>query len=320
MKKLIVVFTTGLLLLIILFFPCLQGNTFQEKDSSTREKYAVIIIGRYAGLWKHLLPSNFQQYYTWYLNAAGMTYTMLTETYGYQDEHIFLLVSLRNRFTIPHSFQPDWIDYTSTKDNLESVLNQFKPGGSHWASAEDSLLFVVIDHGIDDESTNGKYAHNTFFGLPYEYDSLREFIRFLSSKNREQFRVYDWELAEYVENIHAGKKIFLMQPCHSGGFINELSGINHIVCTSSREQELATASWIEPFIQGLQGKADANGDFKVSLLEAYEYTARKVQEKTSAEHPLLDDNDDGRGHHFTEVGYNPTEPNNDGYVAARTYL
>lgn len=318
MKKTIVVFIIALFLTISVM-SSLIGISAPDKNADG-EKYAVIIIGRYAGLWKHLFPSNFQQYYTWYLNAAGMTYTMLTDTYGYQDDHIFLLVTLRERFIIPDTFQTTWIDDRSTKENLKNVLHQFKPGGLHWAKDDDTLLFVVIDHGVDDETTNGKYAHNTFFGLPYEYNSFQDFIRFLLPKNREEFRVYDWELAEYVENIHAGKKIFLLQPCYSGGFINELSGIDHIVCTSSREDELATASWIEPFIRGLKGKADANGDLNVSLLEAYEYAARKVQEKTSGEHPLLDDNDDGSGHHFTEVGYDPTVPNSDGYVAARTYL
>ncbi|MDG6219259.1 MAG: hypothetical protein QCI00_07445 [Candidatus Thermoplasmatota archaeon] len=99
-----------------------------------------------------------------------------------------------------------------------------------------------------------------------------------------------------------------------------MSNINRIILTASRETELATVSWIEPLIRGLDGKADANGDGKVSILEAYEYAARRVQDRTSDEHPLLDDNADGIGHHFSEVGYDPTNPNSDGYLAARTYL
>lgn len=286
------------------------------------DAYAIIVVGRYAGRLQDVFPKNFQQYYTWYLNSAAMTYSMLKDTYGYADENIFLLVSLRERYLVPDSFDPDWIDYPSTKEHLKLVLDKLKPGGDIWMKDDDSLVFTYINHGMDEEEKeNGKYAHDTFFGFPYEFDSIRDIISyFIFKQNVGEYRLYDWELAQYLENIHSAKKIFILQPCFSGGFVNDLSGINHIVCTASREDEYAAESWIEPFIRGLAGKADANGDDKISILEAYEYAARKVNEKTSNEHPLLDDNDDGIGHHYSDVGYDPTNPNDDGYVSARTYL
>lgn len=286
------------------------------------DTYAIIVVGRYAGRLQDVFPKNFQQYYTWYLNSAAMTYSMLKDTYGYADENIFLLVSLRERYLVPDSFDPDWIDYPSTKTHLKLVLDKLKPGGDIWMKDDDSLVFTYINHGMDEEEKeNGKYAHDTFFGFPYEFDSIRDIISyFIFKQNVGEYRLYDWELAQYLENIHSAKKIFILQPCFSGGFVNDLSGINHIVCTASREDEYAAESWIEPFIRGLAGKADANGDDKISILEAYEYAARKVNEKTSNEHPLLDDNDDGIGHHYSDVGYDPTNPNDDGYVSARTYL
>lgn len=286
------------------------------------EKFALIVVGRYAGRLLDMFQDNFQQYYSWYLNSAGMMYSMLRNTYGYSDENIFLLVSLKDQYDIPSSFNPDWIDYESNKENLKYILAEFKPGGNIWMENDDSLFFTFINHGLDeDERNNGKYAHNTFFGFPYKFNTIQEIVsHFVFKKNLNAFKLYDWELGEYLENIHAGKMIFILQPCYSGGFINDISGINRIICTSSRESELATVEWIEPFIHGLNGNADANGDEKISILEAYEYTARNVNKKTKIEHPLLDDNDDGIGHHYSEVGYDPTNPNSDGYVAARTFL
>ena len=113
--------------------------------------------------------------------------------------------------------------------------------------------------------------------------------------------------------------IFLLQPCNSGGFINDLSVINRIICTASREDEAVTVSWIEPFIIGLKGEAEANDDGRISLLEAYDCAAIKVLEKTTDEHPLLDDNSDGIGHHFSEIGYDPSNPSYDGYLAATSF-
>lgn len=309
-----------LILIVSMIIPSVIAE--QKKIVESSEKYAVIVVGRYAGVIKHIMPKHFQQYYTWYLNAAAMTYTMLTEKYGYTDENIYLLVTLRERYSVPDSFYSDWIDAPSTKNDLKQVLDEFKPGGSIWSDADDFFFFTFIDHGIDEnEKDNGKYAHDTFFGLPYEFESIHDLIQyFVLRKDQERFRVYDFELAEYIENIHAGKKVFLLQPCYSGGFINDLSGINHIICSSSKEDEAATASWIEPFIRGLNGEADANGDDLISMLEAYEFAARRVAEDTRAEHPLLDDNDDGVGHHFSDTGYDPSRPNYDGYVAARTFL
>ena len=319
MKKIISI----LIVLSILTICCMSNlNAYCSFNSSDGKKYAVIVVGRYAGRWQDAIPQNFQQYYTWYLNSAGATYSMLKDTYGYTDEDIFLFATLRNRYDIPKTFNPEWIDHESNKENLRNLFYEFKPGGELWIHSNDTLMFIYINHGIDeDETVNGKYAHNTCFAFPYDFSKIRDIISyFISGNNQEDYKLYDWELGEYLENIHAGKMVFLLQPCYSGGFINDLSGINRIICTSSTEDELALESWIEPFIRGLNGIADANGDNRISLLEAYEYAARRVNEQTSSEHPLIDDNDDGIGHHYSEVGYDPTNPNSDGYVAARTYL
>jgi len=311
-----------LILLLMLNISQISIIKSNENNQIESEKYAVIVVGRFAGRLRDLFPENFQKYYRWYLNAAGMMYSSLKENYNYKDENIFLLSSLRERYEMPDSFDASWVDFNSTKDNLKHIMNRFKPGGDIWLDSHDSLLFCYINHGSDEDSkNNGKFSHDTFFGFPYDFENMRDILSyFIFNKNKEPYTLYDWELASFCENLYAVKIIFLLQPCYSGGFINDLSGINRIICTASTEGETATESWIEPFIKGLNGDADTNDDKQISLLEAYEYAARKVLEKTSDEHPLLDDNADGIGHHFSEIGYNPSQPNVDGYLAGRTYL
>jgi len=137
--------------------PQLGFNQQQSQNpgppQSPPKKYAVIMVGRYFGLWNYGHPQwNYdmiQQYYTWYLNDAGRLYTTLQDTYGYDNDSIFLLVRTLPEyfFEIPESFDPDWIDYISSEENLEAVLGTFEPGGENELTQNDQLFFCFIDHG-----------------------------------------------------------------------------------------------------------------------------------------------------------------------------
>lgn len=129
----------------------------QPKAKSPPKKYAVIMVGRYFGLWNYGHPlwnyNMIQQYYKWYLIDAGRMYTTLHYAFGYKEENIFLLVRLLPEelgFEIPEGFNLDWIDYTSSEENLEAILNTFKPGGENELTEDDSLLVCFIDHGGND--------------------------------------------------------------------------------------------------------------------------------------------------------------------------
>jgi len=61
-------------------------------------------------------------------------------------------------------------------------------------------------------------------------------------------------------------------------------------------------------------------DGKVSILEAYRYAADYVAGQPVIQHPLIDDNGDTDGHHFLESGYDPLNPDKDGYLAANTFI
>ncbi|MCX6667324.1 MAG: hypothetical protein NTV74_03655, partial [Euryarchaeota archaeon] len=194
----------------------------------------------------------------------------------------------------------------------------------------------------------GEVGDHTYFGCPYL--TIPEYLRplwsilfgFDYSEN-----LPDYELRNYIYGINQNAKIiFALQPCMSGGFISELSGLNHIVCTASRGCEVADASWIEPFTWALDGTyGDPNNDGKISILEAYELAAENVKNQLIAhpdfppQHPLIDDNGEhivnpwgypiGVGHYFSETDYYYSDPNNpydpngdlkDGYLAVNTYL
>jgi len=136
-----------------------NSEELQYQHQTPQKKYAVIMVGQYYGLWKWYYLLNLtvfldivQQYYTWYLNDAGKLYSTLYNTYGYDHDHIFLLVKLLpDYFVIPDTFNPDWIDYVSSKENLETVMDTFIPGGENELTEQDQLFFCYIDHGANEE-------------------------------------------------------------------------------------------------------------------------------------------------------------------------
>jgi len=172
-----------------------QNQLRVKPVSSIPKKFAVIMVGRYYGLWKWGNLSynleRIQDYYTWYLHDAGKMYTTLQDTYGYDNDSIYLLVKLLPPyFTIPDSFNTDWIDYNSTEENLETILNNFKPDGENELSEQDSLLFCFIDHG-GNEKVN--YYYNDHY--MNEFISLDDHI---GTNWVNEYKAYD----TYSENVH----------------------------------------------------------------------------------------------------------------------
>jgi len=174
----------------------------------------------------------------------------------------------------------------------------------------------------------------TYYGCPF--NSIPTALIYLFGVDTE--KLYDGEFDDYLLGIES-KMIFALQPCMSGGFIREISipsvSGQRIICTSSRGCEPAYASWIGCFRNALKKydgdnngipDADYNNDTKISILEAYRYAAGKVEEQINSDptlpsqHPLIDDNSDGIGHHFYESNYYGNIIGKDGYIADQTFL
>lgn len=341
-----------LLFLFLMIFICktVPGNTYLSKNQwssnfSAEEKqtnpffyenkYAVIIVGYYGD----------QQHYEWFSNDAQRQYNILNDTYGFSDENIYILMTLRDEWEESLRINQSIIDFNATEKNISMVFQLLE----NKITANDLLYVAVINHGGDDHHIYFKplpihidlwrfiFAHDTYFALEGLTNSTQHntilnkgFNRNSSTRFLDDFKVYDFELNAYTKNITARRIIYVLQPCFSGGFINDLSGKNHIIITSSREVQPAFASFIGYFSHGLNGSApDQNDDDRISLGEIYEYTADMVIEwirenpfgnQGRLQHPLIDDNGDKIGHlHKNIFCYNPEIVNKDGYIAARIF-
>lgn len=110
-------------------------------------------------------------------------------------------------------------------------------------------------------------------------------------------------LLEWLEGISIQRQIVVNASASSAGFINILSRSDRIICTAVKSAEENNATeFMEFFLQGLeQGRADADYDQRITLLEACRFAAEETQSWYRAqgllatEHALLDDNGDGLG-------------------------
>lgn len=295
------------------------------------DRYAIIMVGRYYGQWSGLtrVRDDIQTHYNYYLSYAGEMYKMLIDKYNYKPENIYLLAKLLpSQFTIPSDFNPAWIyNQNPLAESLEVTMKKIIDNIKTVSDSSDSFLFFFQDHGANDKSGN------TYFGCPFT--SLSDWFKSIFGSDEE--RLYDYELASYVSGIKA-RMIFLLQPCFSGGFIDNLkvssgypdsSVLSRIVLTASQNNEVADGPWTCEIFETFNGNrpsADYNSDGMYSLLEAHKRASFRVDQwynedpaNRAIEHPLLDDNGDGFTVYKNDVNYNPLK-GQDGYIADRTFL
>jgi len=180
-----------------------------------------------------------RQHYTWFLNSTNMAYKLL-RNYNYSDSNIYYLFE---------SDKEPYVDYEATTDNFTKVTEEL----NNKANELDTLLLFLIGHG-------------TYLGIN-SYYTLND------------YNLSDHEMADMFKNIKREKLIFVFSPCNSGGFIDDLSGTNTIVITSTRYNESNRAAFIEPFLASFDGIGDANLNGKVSFAEAFNYASNNVIEQ-----------------------------------------
>ncbi len=142
-------------------------------------------------------------------NNLSHIYTGLKLTYGFKDENIFVLSDdgMFNRET--QDLDLDNIDSDCdfdgpcTKDSIRDILTYFQTE----LDGDDIFLFYVTTHG---DTLDGDPNDTTALVL---WDSL----------------LWDYELEEMVENIHCSQKIFCIDACYAGGFIDELSRDHSVI-------------------------------------------------------------------------------------------
>jgi hypothetical protein len=160
------------------------------------------------------------------------------------------------------------------------------------ASADDLVFVVLIGHGTFD----GRAAK---FNLPGPDMGPGDF-------------------APLLKRLPSKHVVFVNTASASAPFVNELAGPGRTIVSATRSgSERFATLFGGPFVTAL-GSADADGDKngRISVLEAFEYARREVARAyereglLATEHPLLDDDGDGKG------SGEPSAQAGDGRVAA----
>ena len=201
----------------------LKGQSYQQPSIS--KKYAIIMVGRYAGLTLLSYGGNvtaflkaINQSYVWFLNDAGEMYSTLHDVYGYDDDNIFLLVHLLPPITwkgktyfnnIPASFNPSWIDYDSTEENLEYILSTFNPDGENGLDENDQLFICFIDHGANE---GNHYAGNDHYVNEFVGPNNCIYTNYWTDENKA-FDLYNVNVHYWYHDLGTSA---VYKRCHKG--------------------------------------------------------------------------------------------------------
>ncbi len=234
--------------------------TASRDTNNHTNDYAIIISG------------GVNNYYNWerYYNDCAAIYSTLRNRYGYQKNHIYVIMSdgidttadrhLNNDTydSSPLDLDGDGVDdiqYAATYENIVTVFNLL----ASQISRNDNVFIFTTDHG---GSSSELFLWNN------------------TSMTKEQFAIE-------VNKLSIAKSInILMEQCYSGGFIPLLCGDNRVVSTACSSDEVSWAMqnmvydefcyhWIaavngrDPY--GTIVSADQNNDGIVSMAEAFLY-------------------------------------------------
>ena len=189
-------------------------------------------------------------------DAAGIREILMQR--GYAPERVVLL-------TDDASTPENRATYVNIKRRIKQVCE--------FATAKDSLVIYFAGHGtsIDGEG----------YLVPQDGDE----------KDREN-SISLAKLQQQMQNSKAGRKLLVLDACHSGSATRGVTGIApslktvgvHIMA-SCAEKELSHPDpdskhgiFTRYLLEGVEGRADANGDGNVTQKELFEYVQKKMTE------------------------------------------
>lgn len=235
-----------------------NNDGFAALPESSGEKFAVIVgIDQYVDAGLSALPNA--------LNDAEALYSVLTGAeMGFKKENVVLMTNRAAKL----EHRPDLSNILATLDAWQ-----------HLAQPDDFLLFFFAGHGI---SESGElYLMPQFGRLAY----------------LEQSSIPFSEIELRLRRSQANRFLIILDACHSGSAESRASRVadremmarlekNAELCltfTSCAENEISheyhraghgAFSWY--LLEGLRGKADANGDALVTLRELLRHTTGGV--------------------------------------------
>ncbi|MBN1296225.1 hypothetical protein JXA80_05555, partial [bacterium] len=244
-----------------------------------------------------------------YWNDCSSIYTTLVNTYGYLDDHIIVAISDgldpapdqsngQNSNPDLDGDGDDDIMYSCITSNLQTIFSNL----ATTLGSQDTLFVFTTDHG------NGQY------GTPGQPTSMNLW-------NSEE--IWDYDFADLIEPIQCREMIFTLEPCFSGGFVNDIIEMNstvpRVISTAANDHEYSWAmgpdyvydtyvfhwtaaiNWEDAY--GNPVDADTNNDNEVTMDEAYQYALDMDEDD---EHPQYDEWPAGYGSTLTMSGSGPT--------------
>lgn len=200
-------------------------------------------------------------YYGWYWGATSGMYDVLKNRYGCSDANIYFY------FCDTHS-NNSRVDGVSTKANIQAAFTALKSR----MNGNDKLFCYFVGHGL---YTGGKSTYDTVGA-----------------------DIYDSDMNSWRQGLPA-EQTYVFTQCYSGHFCTALKAQGTVVFTSCQYNETNAKAFAEPIRDALNmvSGADANGNGKVSIGEAYNYALNNVKQQygTAAltEHCQCEDNGDG---------------------------
>jgi hypothetical protein len=297
-----------------------DGKKFNFKNKSTIRKQSAVLQsgGNPDNCYAVIISGGANPYDNWirYSHDCQAVYSMLTDVYGYDDDHIYVLVSDGTSSTndrrhndystfssTPLDLNDDGVDdieYSATKANISTVFNIL----GNTLDQDDFLFIYSTDHGNPDS------------GIDVYMDLWNDTY------------ITDDEFATEVDKVNAGEISILMQQCYSGGFIDDLSAKNRVITTSclfnegswarqpDRTYDEFTYHWVcamageDPLGNSIDAEIDNNG--YITMYEAYIYACENDEFVdgydfggllgTVYEHPQYSSNNSNLGGNVTLLG------------------
>ncbi len=245
-----------------------------QSSISDGDRFAVIIGG----------VGGQERYTEKYFAQTSQMYEWLVDSLGYKKSNIIYL------FSEP-AFDSLRINDVSTAKNVQTAFSRL----SQDMKPEDQLYVFMVGHGTHD----GDWSKFNLVG--------------------PDLKALD--LAKLLSDLPTRKIILVNTASASGPFVQRLSGEGRVIITATKAgTQIYETNYADFFLEALMSdQADFNKDKRVSMREAFTF-ARTEQDKwfeeerrIRAEHPLLDDNGDGKGSQ-------KLDESEDGEWASRVYL
>lgn len=206
------------------------------------------------------------------LGASAKTYVLVTAVSTYQQAENNVTQTTKNAKSFAKKMRTQTEDVsilTSSYANHDNVLAKLK-AICKGATKNDQIIFFFAGHGGADTPESG---------CIYAYDKP----------------IYYTELMKCFNGCKAPEKVMLIEACHSGSSLKSYIK-NGVVClASSRMDEysyyhniLGAGYFSNALLLGIQGKADANKDKKITISELYKYIYSSVVGRSQQkQHPQL---------------------------------